>query len=115
MKPKTKKTLIIVAAIVVVAAIVYFAFFRKSISKALSIVDLLPITDEQKAAMKKKVAEIVANNANWSGWSRSEIERKAKEKGYTYDQWIVVEAAYALYYESDWALYDRIGLAAKSL
>lgn len=115
MKPNTKKAIIIIAAVAVVAAIVYFAFFRKAGSKASSIVDLLPITDEQKAAMKSKVAEIVANNANWSGWSKAEIERKAAENGYTYDQWLVVEAAYALYYTSNWSLYETIAKAAKSL
>lgn len=115
MKPNTKKAIIIVAAVAVVAAIVYFVFIRKNGSKASSLVDLLPITDDQKAAMKAKVAEIVANNANWSGWSKSEIERKAAENGYTYDQWVVVEAAYALYYETNWTLFDKIGKAVKLL
>lgn len=113
MKPSTKKTLIIVLAVAVVAVIVYFAFFRKK--GASSIVDRLDITPDQKAALKAKIAEIEANTGNVSGWTKDEIERKAAANGYTYQQYLVVEAAYALYYNSDWALFERIGLAAKSL
>ena len=100
-------------AIAVVVVIVYFAFFRKK--KATSIIDRLPVTADQKAALTAKVAEIQDNPNNVSGWTRAEIERKAAEQGYTYEQYLVVEAAYALYYNSDWALFEQIGLAVKSL
>lgn len=113
MKPSTKKTIIIVMAIAVVVVIVYFAFFRKK--KATSIIDRLPVTADQKAALTAKVAEIQANPNNVSGWTREAVERKAAEQGYTYEQYLVVEAAYALYYNSDWALFEQIGLAVKSL
>ena len=113
MKPKTKKTLIIMLAIAAVATIVYFAFFRKK--GASSLVDKLAITDDQKAALKAKIAEIEANTGNVSGWTKAEIERKAAEQGYTYQQYLVVEAAYALWYTSDWALFERVGLSVKSL
>lgn len=113
MKPTTKKTLIIIAAIAAIAAVVYFAFFRKK--GAASIVDHLDITPDQKAALKAKIAEIEANTGNVSGWTKDEIERKAAANGYTYQQYLVVEAAYALYYNSDWALFNQIGTAVKSL
>lgn len=112
MKPKTKKTIIIVAAVVAVAAIVYFAFFRK---KASSIIDKLGLTSDQAASMKAKVAEIEANSLGLSGWTKEEIKRKAAEQGYTYNQWLVVEAAYALYYDTDWTLYNSIAQMAKNL
>lgn len=115
MKPNTKKTIIIIVAIAIIAAIVYFVVRNRNGKKALSLVDMLSITSEQKAAMKAKVNEILANANDWSGWSRSEIERKAKEKGYTYAQWLVVEAAYALYYESNWTLFNTIGTEVKNL
>ncbi len=113
MKPKTKKTFIIVLAIAVVAAIIYFAFFRKKSSA--SIIDKLDITADQKAALKAKVAEIEVNAANNEGWTRASIENKAAQNGYTYAQWLVVEAAYALYYSTDWTLYDFIGHSVKTL
>lgn len=112
MKPKTKKTIIIVAAVLAVAIIVYFAFIRKT---AASIIDKLGLTAEQAAAMKGKVAEIEANAAGLSGWTKAEIKRKAAEQGYTYNQWLVVEAAYALYYNTDWTLYNSIAQMAKTL
>lgn len=113
MKPKSKKTIIIVLAVAVIATIVYFAFFRKK--GASSIVDKLAITDDQKALLKAKIAEIEANAGNVSGWTKAEIARKAAEQGYTYQQYLVVEAAYALWYTSDWSLFERVGLAAKNL
>lgn len=114
MKPKTKKTLIIVLAIAAVAAIVWLAFFRKGKS-ASSIVDKLAVDDGVKSALKAKVAEIEANASGLSGWTRESIESKAAQNGYTYNQWLVVEAAYALYYSSNWALYDQIGTMLKTL
>ena len=113
MTQKTKKTLIIVAAVVVVAVIVYFVFFRKKSST--SIIDKLNITADQKAALKAKVAEIQANTQGIDGWTEASMKKKAAANGYTYDQWLVVEAAYALYYTSNWSLYETIGLSVKNL
>lgn len=113
MKPKTKKTMIWAAAIVAIGVIAWLLFFRKK--RTTAIIDRLDIDDFQKAALKAKVAEIEANEANNAGWTRASIEAKAAENGYTSEQWLVVEAAYALYYTSNWDLYERIGTMAKTL
>lgn len=113
MKPKTKKIIIIVAAVAIVAAIAYFVFRRKK--SASNIVAGLAITDDQKTALLAKVAEIEANTSNNPSWTQDALKNKASEKGYTYAQWVVVEAAYALYYTSNWSLYNTIVQSVKTL
>lgn len=113
MKPKTKKIIIWTLAIAAIAVIAWLVFFRKK--PATSLIDKLSITAEQKAALKAKVAEIEANAQGIEGWTKAAMEKKAAENGYTYAQWLVVEAAYALYYTSDWTLYESIGLSVKNL
>lgn len=100
MKPKTKKTIIIVLAVLIVAAIVYFAFFRKA-SK--NLIDKLTVSDGVKALLRKKVAEIEAYAAenpgdeNSNDWSKQGLQNKATANGRTYVQQLVIEAAYNLY------------------
>ena len=113
MKPKTKKSLIVMAAIAVIAAVIYFVARKRQ--SPTSIIDKLAVTDAQKAALKAKVAEIEANAAGISTWTKDALQERAAANGYTYNQWVVVEAAYALYYTSDWSLFDRIGQSVKTL
>lgn len=105
--------MIIVAAVLAVALIVWLVFFRKE--SASSIIGKLPIAPDQKAALKDKVAEIEANAQGNEGWTRAAMKTKAADNGYTYNQWLVVEAAYALYYTADWTLYEQIGHYVKTL
>lgn len=113
MKPKTKKTLIIVAAVAIVAIILFFVI--RSRKSATSLVDKLAITDEQKTALKAKIAEIEANASGNPSWTKEGLQASASRNGYSYAQWLVIEAAYALYYTSDWSLFDRIGQSVKTL
>lgn len=113
MKPKTKKTIIIIVAVAAVAVIIWLLFFRKKDSA--SIIDKLDVSPKVKNALKQKLAEIEVNASGVSGWTKDEIKRKAAENGYTYAQWMVVEAAFALYNASDWNLYNNIATAVKTM
>lgn len=100
MKPKTKKTLIIIVAVAVVAAIVYFAFIRNS-SK--NLIDRLNIDAGIKKLLRDKAEEVekyaAANpgDATSNDWSKQGLLNKAKSNGRTYEQQVVIEAAYNLY------------------
>lgn len=88
MKPKTKKTIIIVAAIAVVVAIIYFAFFRKAKSgTAEGYIDRLD-TSLAKRRVIKSYLEKAALEQN--------IEANAAANGINYEQALALSAAYYL-------------------
>lgn len=103
MKPKTKKILIIVAVVLAIAFILWMVF-RKGTKK---LIDKLGLSSELKLLMEQKVAQIeayAASHPNGSNdWSKEGIEKEAAEKGFTYDQMVLVKAAYDLW-KSDQAI-----------
>lgn len=115
MKPKTKKIIIIAVAVALVVLVVWLVMRKRKSYQPTSIIDRLSVDATQKAALKAKVAEIEANTQNVSTWTREQLEQRAAANGYTYAQWVVVEAAYALYYASNWALYDAIATQIRTL
>lgn len=95
MKPKTKKTLIIVAAVAIVAAIVYFAFFRKSNKNSTAaIISGLNVDLGVKSLLSNMVSYI---NTGWDDEHKAQIAANAEAKGRTLAQQTVAEAAYALW------------------
>lgn len=94
MKPKTKKTLIIVAAVAIVAAIVYFAFFRKSKNSTAAIISGLNVDLGVKSLLSNMVSYI---NTGWDDEHKAQIAANAEAKGRTLAQQTVAEAAYALW------------------
>ena len=93
MKPKTKKTLIIVAAVLIVAVILYFAF-RKNKNSTGSIISGLSTDQGTKALLASMVSYI---NSSWDDEHKAMIEQNAQAKGRTLAQQTVAEAAYALW------------------
>ena len=90
MKPKTKKTLIIVLAIVAVCVIVWLLFFRKKEWE--KEIDRLDIADSYKEQLRKGVKQILADPS----YSEKDMEQEAAKNGLTLAQWLVIDAAFNL-------------------
>ncbi len=118
MKPKTKK-IIIIAVVLLAAAFVLWLLFRKKSTK--SLLEKLGLSDDLRAKMESKAAEIEAYAAatptGEAGWSRESIQAKATSKGVTYSQMVLIEAAYALFStgEITWSEYSAIENRIKTL
>lgn len=88
MKPKTKKTLIIVAAVAVVAAIIYFAFFHKAkAGTAEGYIDRLNTTAANRRAIKGYLQKSALEQ---------DIAANANANGINYEQALALTAAYYL-------------------
>ena len=89
MKPKTKKTMIIVAAVLAIAAIVYFVFFSKAkAGTAAGYIDRLDVSRQVKRTIKSYLSKALAEqdiNANM-----------AANPGLNYEQALALSAAYYL-------------------
>lgn len=99
MKPKTKKILIVVAAIVAVAIIVWLVSRKNSKNSTAAIINRLDADDSTKSMIKSRLAYIETYAATadaTSAWSREQFQKKAKERGVTYEQELVIEAIYSL-------------------
>lgn len=92
MKPKTKKTMIILVAVVAVAAIVYFVFFRRGKSTD-AVIASLNVDQTTKDALVAMVSYI---GTTWTAEAKSQIAANARLYGRTLNSQTVVEAAYAL-------------------
>lgn len=118
MKPKTKKILIIAAAVLAVAFIAWLVFRKKGVK---SLIDRLGLSSDLKSLMEAKVADVesyAASHPNGSNdWSKQGLEAKASEKGITYEQQVLIEAAYNLYTLNalSWSEYSTIEARIKSL
>ena len=91
MKPKAKKTLIIVAAVAAVALIVWLLFFRKKEWE--NILRKLDIDEAVKAQIRAVCREWDSDAAK-----RQALKAEAAECGETYDRWLVLMAAAHLKY-----------------
>jgi len=117
MKPKTKK--IIIAAAVLAVAFILWLVFRKKGAK--SLIDRLGLTEELRNQMESKVAEVEAyanlHPTGTDGWSRESIQTKANDRGVSYEQMVLIEAAYSLYTLNvvAWSEYSTIEERIKSL
>ena len=88
MKPKTKKTIIIVLAIAIIATIVYFAFFGKAkAGTAEGYIDRLDASRSIKKAIKSYLAKAKADQ---------DINANATANGCNYEQALALSAAYYL-------------------
>lgn len=89
MKPKTKKTLIIVLAVVAVAVIVWLVARNKKTKKINAVIDALDISTGTKRILKKGVKGLVSNpNFN------AELEAQdAEQMGISYEAWVVQRTA----------------------
>ncbi len=94
MKPKTKKTLIIVAAVLAVAVIVYLVFFRKAKGSTSAVIARLNCDATLKDALTSMVDNI---NTSWDEAHKNLIAEHATTYGRTVAQQTVAEALYALY------------------
>lgn len=91
MKPKTKKTMIIVAAFAAIVAIVYFAFFRKAkAGTAAGYIDRLNVSRQVKNAIKSHLAKAVAEQ---------DINANAAANGMSYEKALALSAAYYLVHD----------------
>ncbi|MBQ6729922.1 MAG: hypothetical protein IJQ83_07315 [Bacteroidales bacterium] len=91
MKPKTKKTLIIMAAVLAIAVIVWLLFFRKKEWER--ILDRLTIDENIKAEIRAEARRIDQNPA-----LRQAVAAEAAEVYETYDRWLIMTAAMNLRY-----------------
>ena len=88
MKPKTQKTLFIVATVAVVAAIIYFAFFRKAkAGTAEGYIDRLNTTAANRRAIKGYLQKSALEQ---------DIAANASANGINYEQALALTAAYYL-------------------
>lgn len=88
MKPKTKKTIIIVAALAVVAAIIYFAFFRKAkAGTAEGYIDRLDTSLANRRAIKSYLEKAALEQ---------DIAANTAANGINYEQALALTAAYYL-------------------
>ncbi len=90
MKPKTKKTLIIMLAIAVIGVIVWLLFFRKKEWE--KEIDRLNIADSYKEQLRKGVKQVLSDPT----YSEKDMEQEAAKNGLTLAQWLVIEAAFEL-------------------
>lgn len=93
MKAKTKKTIVIVAAVAAVALVVWLLLRKKGTDK---IISKLNVSDAIKSSIKGWVETISGYSGTEGSWQKSEIEKNAKAKGISYEQQLVLEAAYQL-------------------
>lgn len=110
MKPKTKKTLIILVAVVMVAAIIYFAFIRKNGKNVSgSMINKLGLNEADAQKLKEAVAAVEAyaeahpEGESTDGWAKNNIEAAAQQQGCTYAQMVLIHAAYAAFGEANFA------------
>lgn len=94
MKPKTKKTLIIVTALVIVSIVIYFVFCRPGWKKEL---DKLSLSRAEKKGIAAEVKAILADPE----YDKATLETHAQNSGMTYDQWLVALAAMGLGYDAE--------------
>lgn len=94
MKPATKKTIIIVLAVLIVATIVYFLFFRKQGWE--KEIDKLNIAESYKDQLRKAVKQILSDPT----YTKEGLETSAQAANLTYDQYLVIEAAFNLGWQS---------------
>lgn len=88
MKPKTKKTFIIMAAVAAVVAIIYFMFFRKAkAGTAEGYIDRLNVGLSTRKAIKSHLDQALAEQ---------DINANAAANGCTYEQALALSAAYYL-------------------
>ena len=88
MKPKTKKTVIVLLAVAVIAAIVYFAFFNKAkAGTAEGYIDRLNVGRNIKQAIKSHLTEAL---------SQDMAANMAANPGLNYEQVLALSAAYCL-------------------
>ena len=88
MKPKTKKTIIVMLAIAAVAVIVYFAFFRKAkAGTAEGYIDRLSAGNDIKKAIKSHLSQAAREDIN---------ANMALNPGLNYEQTLALTAAYFL-------------------
>lgn len=90
MKPNTKKLLIIAFSVMAIAIIVWLLFFRKKGYE--KVIEGLAIGDDEKRALKQQVEAIVSD----SSFNKAYYEAAAARNKVTYDQYLVMEAAYYL-------------------
>ena len=90
MKPKTKKTMIIVAAVIAIAVIVYFVFIQKKWERILNNLDI-------DKAVKQEI-RTEARRIEASAELRKKVEAEAADVGETYDRWLIMTAAMNLRY-----------------
>lgn len=88
MKPKTKKTIIVMLAIAAVAVIVYFAFFRKAkAGTAEGYIDRLSAGNDIKKAIKSHLSQAALEDMTTN---------MANNPGLNYEQTLALTAAYFL-------------------
>lgn len=120
MKPKTKKA-IIIAVIVMTVAFVLWLIFRKTTATVKSLINQLGLDASLKSQIETRAAAVVAyanaNPTGSDGWSKESIQKKADEKGVTYEQMVLIEAAYNLYSLNvlAWSEYSTIESRIKNL
>lgn len=90
MKPKTKKIIIIAVAVIAVAFIVWVLFFRKAGWE--KVIDGLDLSEADKKTLRTQVKAIVSDSA----FNKAYYEAAAARNNITYDQYLVIEAAYYL-------------------
>lgn len=118
MKPKTKKFIIIAAAVLAVAFVLWLVFRKRGVK---SLIARLGLSTDLAAQMESKVAEVEAyaglHPTGADGWSRESINAKAVSLGVTYEQMVLIEAAYNLYTLNamSWSEYSTIETRIKSL
>ncbi len=97
MKPKTKKTLIIILAVVAVLVIVWYLFsWRKSPNGIVSRLDLskIDLKDDTDSNIRKRIRAQVG--AVKQMYTREEIIHQAESDGLTYNQELVDWACFLL-------------------
>ena len=88
MKPKAKKTLIVMLAVAAVAVIAYYAFFRKAkAGTAEGYIDRLSAGNDVKRAIKSHLSDAALQDIN---------ANMAQNPGLNYEQTLALTAAYYL-------------------
>lgn len=107
MKPKTKKTIIIMAAVAIVALIVWLVVRNRRKNNTAAIISHLSCEKDLKDALSSMVVYI---NTSWDEAHKQALAENATSSGRTLAQQTVVAAAYALYdaQQIDAATYNSI-------
>ena len=90
MKAKTKKILIVSFIVIAIVLLCWLLFFRKKGYEKL--IENLNITKTNKEALKNRVKAIVSDSA----FDKSYYEAAAARNKLSYDEYLVMEAAYQL-------------------
>lgn len=101
MKPKTKRTLIIMAAIAAVAVIIWLLFFRRKGWE--KILDSLDIDETVKAEIRAEAKRIDSDATLRAG-----VAAEAAEINETYDRWLIMTAAMNLRYPTQTSYFGQI-------